>query len=90
MKEKIIYIVLLEYIFDGSSSKEIVSVSDNFQFAFNSLTKEKNNLLNKKSWQKDLKENNVEFEEGEDYAFYDKMCKDEIFRLTIEEKFLNK
>ena len=48
MKEKIIYIVLLEYIFDGSSSKEIVSVSDNFQFAFNSLTKEKNNLLNKK------------------------------------------
>ena len=68
----------------------IVSVSDNFQIAFNSLSKEKNNLLNKKSWQKDLKENNVEFDEGEDYAFYDKMCEDERFSLTIEEKILNK
>jgi hypothetical protein len=90
MKEKIIYIVLLEYTFDGGLTSEIVSASDNFQNAFNSLSKEKNNLLNNKRWQKDLKENNVEFEEGEDYAFYDKMCKDERFRLTIEEKFLNK
>lgn len=90
MKEKIVYVVVLKYTFDGESTTDIVSVSDNFQFAFNSLTKEKNNLLNKKSWQKDLKENNVEFDEGEDYAFYDKMCENERFSLTIEEKFLNK
>jgi hypothetical protein len=90
MKEKIVYVVVLKYTFDGESTTDIVSVSDNFQFAFNSLTKEKNNLLNKKSWQKDLKENNVEFDEGEDYAFYDKMCENERFSLIIEEKILNK
>lgn len=90
MKEKIVYVVVLKYTFDGESTTDIVSVSDNFQFAFNSLTKEKNNLLNKKSWQKDLKENNVEFDEGEDYAFYDKMCENGRFSLIIEEKILNK
>lgn len=90
MKEKIVYVVVLNYTFDGETTTEIVSVNDNFQFAFNSLTKEKNNLLNKKSWQKDLKENNVEFEEGEDYAFYDKMCEDERFKLIIYEYILNK
>ena len=90
MKEKIVYVVVLKYTFDGESTTDIVSVSDNFQIAFNSLSKEKNNLLNKKSWQKDLKENNVEFDEGEDYSFYDKMCENESFSLIIEEKILNK
>lgn len=90
MKEKIIYVVVLKYTFDGETTTEIVSVNDNFQIAFNSLTKEKNNLLNRKSWQEDLKENNVEFEEGEDYAFYDKKYEYESFKLTIDEYFLNK
>lgn len=106
MKEKTIYVVVLNYEVDNMFESDVISVCDNFASAYEALTNKKNEILSKGayealtnttnnipskgSWEADLYEGNVDFEEGDDYVFYDRPYFNEYLSLKIEEKMLNK
>ena len=86
MKEKTIYVVVLNYEVDNMFESDVISVCDNFAAAYEALTNKKNEILSKGayealtnttnnipqkgSWEADLYEGNVDFEEVEEFGYY--------------------